>query len=205
MLPGTLFIIAAPSGAGKTSLVNALLAQDSQLSVSISHTTRPPRPGEVDGKNYYFVSDAEFNQLKAQSDFLECAQVFDYQYGTKKSWVLEQLAAGQDVILEIDWQGARRVREQLPSVSIFIFPPSYDDLRHRLEQREQDEQAVIERRLAEARVEVRHADEFDHWVVNEAFDVAIEALLRIIRSVRANKPIVTKIITKKLVKLFEDH
>ncbi|WP_111498059.1 guanylate kinase [Marinobacter bohaiensis] len=182
---GTLYVISAPSGAGKTSLVAEMLARDSKLGVSVSHTTRPMRPGEQDGVNYHFTSRDEFEAMIGRDDFLEHADVFGNYYGTSQVWVEETLDKGQDVILEIDWQGAVQVRRQLPDcVSIFIVPPSPEALRDRLTGRGQDEPAVIERRLREAAEECSHALEFDYLVVNDAFEVALEELLSIVRTQR---------------------
>ncbi|QFS85665.1 MULTISPECIES: guanylate kinase [unclassified Marinobacter] len=182
---GTLFVISAPSGAGKTSLVAEMLRQDSQLGVSVSHTTRPMRTGEQDGVNYHFVSRDEFEAMIAEGDFLEHADVFGNYYGTSHAWVRETLATGQDVILEIDWQGAEQVRRLVPEcISIFIVPPSAEVLRERLIGRGTDAPEVIERRLAEAEEECRHAAEFDYLVVNDDFGVALADLLAITRAQR---------------------
>lgn len=182
---GTLFVISAPSGAGKTSLVAEMLRQDSQLGVSVSHTTRPMRTGEQDGVNYHFVSRDEFEAMIAEGDFLEHADVFGNYYGTSHAWVRDTLATGQDVILEIDWQGAEQVRRLVSEcVSIFIVPPSAEVLRERLIGRGTDAPEVIERRLAEAEEECRHAAEFDYLVVNDDFGVALADLLAITRAQR---------------------
>ncbi|MGQ7272277.1 guanylate kinase [Marinobacter nauticus] len=182
---GTLFVISAPSGAGKTSLVSEMLRQDSRLGVSVSHTTRPMRDGEQDGVNYHFTSREEFEAMIARGDFLEHADVFGNYYGTSQVWVRETLATGQDVILEIDWQGAEQVRRLIPEcVSIFIVPPSAEILRQRLVGRGTDAPEVIERRLSEAEEECRHAVEFDYLVVNDDFAVALADLLAIVRSQR---------------------
>lgn len=182
---GTLFVISAPSGAGKTSLVSEMLRQDSQLGVSVSHTTRPMREGEQDGVNYHFVSRDEFEAMISRGDFLEHADVFGNYYGTSQVWVRDTLAMGRDVILEIDWQGAQQVRRLLPEcVSIFIVPPSAEVLRKRLVGRGTDAADVVERRLAEAEEECRHAVEFDYLVVNDDFGVALQDLLSIVRSHR---------------------
>lgn len=182
---GTLYVISAPSGAGKTSLVTEMLAQDARLGVSISHTTRPMREGEQNGVDYHFVTRGEFETMIAQGDFLEHADVFGNYYGTSQVWVRDTLAKGQDVILEIDWQGAEQVRRLLPEcVGIFIVPPSADILRERLTGRGTDAPEVIERRLAEAAEECRHAVEFDYLVVNDDFDQALTELLCIVRSRR---------------------
>lgn len=181
---GTLFIISAPSGGGKTTLVNALLERVPKVRVSVSHTTRAPRAGEVDGKNYYFVDENQFNDLQRQDGFLESAKVFNHFYGTSKSWVFEQLQQGIDVILEIDWQGAQRVKEQMDCVSIFILPPSRETLLMRLEQRKQDSQEVIATRMSQASREISHYIEYDYVVVNDNFNDALDDLTAIIRARR---------------------
>lgn len=174
---GTLYIISAPSGAGKTSLVSGLLEKDAQVRVSVSHTTRDMRPGEADGVNYNFVTLAEFDTLIEQGNFLEYAEVFTNKYGTSRVWVEEQLAQGTDVILEIDWQGAQQVRELVSeTVSIFILPPSREELRNRLTGRGQDGQEVIDLRMSEAISEMQHYDEFDYVVINDNFDQALTEL-----------------------------
>jgi len=182
---GTLYVISAPSGAGKTSLVSEMLRQDVQLGVSVSHTTSVRREGEQDGVNYHFVGRAEFEAMIARGEFLEHADVFGNYYGTSQVWVRETLAVGQDVILEIDWQGAAQVRRLIPEcVSIFIVPPSAEVLQQRLVGRGTDAPEVIERRLAEAEEECRHAAEFDYLVVNDDFGEALADLLAIVRSRR---------------------
>jgi len=171
---GTLFIVAAPSGAGKSSIVNACLARDPSVSLSISFTSRPPRPGERDGEHYHFVAEAEFQRMVAAGEFFEHARVHGDLKGTAKQSVEPQLAAGRDVLLEIDWQGARQVRAQVPdAVGIFILPPSRAALEERMRKRGQDSDAVIARRLAAAREEMSHHDEFDYLIVNEDFDTAV--------------------------------
>jgi len=182
---GTLYVISAPSGAGKTSLVAEMLRNDDRLGVSVSHTTRPRREGEKNGINYHFVSRDEFEAMIGRGDFLEHADVFGNYYGTSQVWVREMLAKGQDVILEIDWQGAEQVRRLIPEcVSIFIVPPSPAVLRERLVGRGTDAPDVVERRLAEAAEECRHALAFDYLVVNDTFDVALADLLAIVRGQR---------------------
>lgn len=182
---GTLYVISAPSGAGKTSLVADMLRADDRLGVSVSHTTRPMREGEQHGVNYHFVSRDEFEAMIGRGDFLEHADVFGNYYGTSQVWVRETLATGQDVILEIDWQGAEQVRRLIPEcVGIFIVPPSAEVLRERLTGRGTDAPEVVERRLAEATEECSHAVEFDYLVVNDNFDVALADLLAIVRSQR---------------------
>src|SRR5690554_564003 len=182
---GTLFVISAPSGAGKTSLVAEMLHADQKLGVSVSHTTRPMREGEKDGINYHFVGRSEFETMIGQGDFLEHADVFGNYYGTSQVWVREMLAIGRDVILEIDWQGAAQVRRLIPEcVSVFIVPPSAEALRERLVGRGTDAPDVVERRLSEAREECSHVGAFDYLVVNDDFQDALADLLAIARSQR---------------------
>ena len=184
-----LFIIAAPSGGGKTSLINGLLKQDPRLALSISHTTRQPRPGEIDGQHYHFVAEAEFEQMVKNGDFLEHARVFDHFYGTNRKSIAAQLAQGRDVILDIDWQGARQVRSEFSGCClIFIIPPSLESLRQRLTRRGQDSASVIERRMRDAQAEISHWAEFDQLVVNDDFDTALEELLAIINDHRTRRP-----------------
>jgi len=180
---GTLYIISAPSGAGKSSLLRALLeTMGGDLAVSVSHTTRSPRPGEVDGADYHFVEGVIFEAMVSQGDFMEHAQVFDNHYGTSRQAVADQLATGVDVILEIDWQGARLVRELLPeAVSIFILPPSLVALQQRLQDRGQDDAEVIARRMRDAVSEMSHYDEYDYLVINDVFQAALDELAAIIR------------------------
>lgn len=188
MAIGKLYIISAPSGAGKTSLVKQLVAETAGLTVSVSHTTRAMRPGEQHGRDYYFVSITEFQAMLAEQAFLEHAQVFDNFYGTARQTVLDQLAAGQDVILEIDWQGAKQIKQLLPdSIAIFILPPSIAVLEQRLRGRGQDDESVIARRMRDAVNEMRHYDEFDYLVVNDVFTEALAALTSIIFSQRLLK------------------
>ena len=178
---GKLFVIAAPSGAGKTSLVKALLQRMPELHVSISHTTRTIRPTEQPGREYYFVSVAEFQQLVGQGEFLEHARVFDNYYGTGRQPVQSQLGKGQDVVLEIDWQGAQQVRKALPECqTIFILPPSRRALEERLRNRATDSNEVIERRLRDAVGDMTHWREFDYVVVNDDFEHAVADLIRIV-------------------------
>ncbi len=183
--PGNLFIVSAPSGAGKTSLVNALLERLDGVRVSVSHTTRPQRPGEVDGVNYHFIDRAGFERMRDAGDFLESAEVFGNLYGTSQRWVEQTLAAGTDVILEIDWQGGQQVRRLLPAaISVFILPPGRDALEQRLRGRGQDAPEVIARRLAEAVGEMSHYAEADFLVVNDRFDTALAELCAIVTSAR---------------------
>lgn len=186
---GTLFIVAAPSGAGKTSLVRSLIASEDQLRLSVSHTTRQPRPGEVDGQHYHFVSRQRFDELVAQGAFLEHATVFGHSYGTSRATVQADLDTRRDVLLEIDWQGARQVRQVMPCRSIFILPPSRDELLRRLRGRGQDSEEVIDSRHAQAHAELSHYDEFDHLVVNDDFDVALADMHAIIRAERLRTPL----------------
>ena len=185
MSTGTLFIVSAPSGAGKTSLVAELLAGDDALSLSISHTTRPRRAKETAGVNYHFIDRAAFEQMIEADAFLEYASVFGNYYGTSKAAVAGPLADGNDLLLEIDWQGAALVRKAHPdAVSIFIVPPTQAALRERLQGRAQDDPEVIESRLAEAKTEMRHYDEFDYLVVNDQFETALTELRAIILAER---------------------
>ena len=174
---GTLYVISAPSGAGKTSLVKALLNQDQRVCVSVSHTTRDMRPGETDGKDYNFVSMADFNAMIERKHFLEYAEVFTNKYGTSRLWVEEQLQQGRDVILEIDWQGAQQIRKQMPEcVSLFILPPSITELRQRLTGRGTDSEETINHRMSEALNEMRHYGEYQYLVINDDFDTALQEL-----------------------------
>lgn len=183
--PGTLYVVAAPSGAGKTSLVNRLVECHPGLLLSVSYTTRPARPGEVDGEHYHFISDAEFDRMAADGAFLEHAEVFGHRYGTGRDSVRDALHAGRDVILEIDWQGARQVRSAMSdAVGVFILPPSREALVRRLRGRGQDSQAVIDARMAEADEELSHYQEFDYLVINDDFDTALADLEAIMRSRR---------------------
>lgn len=187
-MKGNLFIITAPSGAGKTSLVRALLDGDDQIKLSVSHTTRPPRPGEEGGVHYHFVAESKFVELLGHGDFLESAQVHGAYYGTSQSTVNAVLAQGLDLILEIDWQGAQQVRKQYSeAISIFILPPSMEALEQRLNNRAQDSAEVIVRRLAAARDEMRHVAEFDYVTINDRFEHALEDLRAIVRSQRLRR------------------
>jgi guanylate kinase len=179
------FVVAAPSGAGKSSLVNALLKQDRLLRLSVSFTTRSPRPGEAHGREYHFVTREDFAAREARGEFLETAEVHGNRYGTSRAWIQERLAEGADVVLEIDWQGAQQVRRHFPhAAGIFILPPSLEALRSRLESRAQDPPAVIERRLSAARDEMTHAGEFEYVIVNEHFGQALAELAAIVTATR---------------------
>jgi guanylate kinase len=172
-----LFILSAPSGAGKTSLLHALMNDAEGVAVSVSHTTRKQRPGEIDGQHYHFVTVEDFQRMIASDAFIEHAQVFDNFYGTSKQAVQQQLDSGTDVILEIDWQGARQVRRLFPdAVSVFIVPPSVDALRERLSSRGQDSEEIIERRMSDALAELSHYDEYDYIIINDQFEKALQDL-----------------------------
>ncbi|TVZ37177.1 guanylate kinase [Alteromonadaceae bacterium 2753L.S.0a.02] len=182
---GTLYTVSAPSGAGKTSLVNALVEATDNLLVSVSHTTRSMRPGESHGVNYHFVDHQEFHDMVGEGEFLEHAQVFTNYYGTSKTWVEQTLASGKDVILEIDWQGAQQVRKQVEqAVSVFILPPSRETLLQRLTGRGQDDEKVIAARMAEAKSEISHYVEADYLIVNDVFSTALSEFQAIILAQR---------------------
>lgn len=183
--PGRLFMVTAPSGAGKSSLVNALLAQDPAIALSISHTTREPRPGEVNGREYHFISVNEFEERKERGEFLESALVHGNYYGTSRIWIEQQMAAGKDVLLEIDWQGARQVRQKFEgTIGIFILPPSIDALEARLHKRGTDSEATITRRLLGAGAEIAHAPEFEFVIINDNFETALTQLCSIVTASR---------------------
>jgi guanylate kinase len=183
MAKGKLIIVSAPSGAGKTSLVAALVADDDSLCVSVSHTTRPKRPKEEDGVNYHFTDEQTFLNMLQEGDFLESAEVYGHRYGTSQKWVNEQLEKGLDVVLEIDWQGAAQVRNLYPeSCYIFILPPSLETLTERLRHRAQDDEAIIAKRMEEARTVIQHVCEADYMVVNDEFDVALADIRAILRA-----------------------
>lgn len=201
---GTLFIVSAPSGAGKTSLVNALIDRDARTRLSISHTTRPIRPGEQDGVDYHFTDHEQFLQMISEGRFLEHAEVFGHYYGTCSDWVSGTLEQEEDVILEIDWQGAQQVRHLMPEAcSIFILPPSLEILEKRLRDRGQDDAGTISQRLAGAREELSHFSEFDYLLVNDQFDLALEQLSSIVtaqllhqvRQINALEPLVSELLT----------
>jgi guanylate kinase len=175
--PGTLYVISAPSGTGKTTLVKALVEAMSGITVSISHTTRPKRPAEMHGINYYFISVEEFDHMVEDNDFLEHATVFNNHYGTSRRWVEETLSRGQDVILEIDWQGAQQIQHLFPnSISIFILPPSVTDLYDRLIKRNQDNTEIIKQRITDVRESTRHIAEYNYVVINDDFTAALDDL-----------------------------
>ena len=184
-MKGTLYVIAAPSGAGKTTLVKALIDSLADITVSISHTTRPKRPQEVHGVNYYFVDKPKFQRMIEAHDFLEHATVFDNLYGTSKSWVENTLANGTDVILEIDWQGHHQIKTLFPdTIGIFILPPSLDDLKSRLVTRNQDHPDIIEKRLLDAKETISHLNEFEYVVINDDIDRALHDLRAILEANR---------------------
>jgi guanylate kinase len=188
MQTGNLFLVSAPSGAGKTSLVNAALDADSQLVVSISHTTRPARGGEVEGENYFFVSDDQFVQMIDEGKFLEHANVFGKRYGTSKAEVAAKRALGQDVILEIDWQGAQQVRQAIPdAISVFVLPPSVEELAARLASRGEDTAHSIEKRLGEAKLDMSQAIHFDYLVINADFETALQDFANIVHAARLTR------------------
>jgi len=182
---GQLLIVSAPSGAGKTSLIKALMEQDQRVEVSVSHTTRPQRPGEVEGVNYFFISTETFQKMREAGAFFESAEVFGHFYGTSLTQLEARLSDGADVILEIDWQGAQQVRQLLPdSAWLFILPPSLEALKSRLQARGQDADDTIEIRMRAARDEMSHWDEADYLIINDQFNSALEALQALVRSLR---------------------
>lgn len=204
-MTGTLYIVAAPSGAGKTSLTRALLERDAGIVLSVSYTSRAPRPNEVDGVHYHFVSRAEFEAMVGRGEFFEHAVVHGDLKGTSRKVVEQTLAQGRDVLLEIDWQGARIVRAQMPeAVSIFILPPSRAELERRLRARASDSEATIQRRLADARQDLQHAAEFDYLIVNENFAAALDELGEIVKARRAGcaiaRPRPTQLLQELLAK-----
>ena len=184
-MSGKLYVVAAPSGAGKTTLVRLLLDSEPGVHLSISYTTRGPRPGEVDGREYHFVDVATFRAMMDRGDFLEWAEVHGNFYGTSKVWIGDQLAAGHDVLLEIDWQGAQQVRAVFPAaIGVFILPPSMEELTRRLTGRGTDSAEVIERRLAAAQAEMRHVGEFDYVIINDGLEQALDDLRAVVRASR---------------------
>ena len=184
-MAGNLYVVAAPSGAGKTTLVRLLIEQEAGVHLSVSFTTRPPRPGELDGRDYHFVDVAGFRAMIARQEFLEWAEVHGNFYGTSKKWITERLATGHDVLLEIDWQGAQQVRSAFPgTIGIFILPPSMEELTRRLTGRGTDSADVIARRLAAAQAEMRHVGEFDYVIINASLEQALEDLRAVVRASR---------------------
>jgi guanylate kinase len=184
-MPGTLFIVTAPSGAGKTTLVSGLLARDPLVCLSVSYATRAPRAGEVDGQHYHFVDVPTFRALRDKGEFLEWAEVHSNYYGTSKVWLEQQISSGKDILLEIDWQGAQQVRKVFPkAVGVFIMPPSLEELERRLRGRGTDSEDVIARRVLGARGEMRHVAEFDYVIINEDLPAALEDLVAVVRASR---------------------
>ncbi len=184
-MKGLLFVVTAPSGAGKSSLINAVLAEDSRLRLSVSYTTRPPRPAEQNGREYHFVDDASFVSMLERGEFLESAEVHGHHYGTSQAAIAGALEGGHDLVLEIDWQGAQQVRRLHPDcVGIFLLPPSLDELERRLRARGQDSEPVIARRMAAARDEITHVSESDYVIINNDFEIAKRDLLAIFRAER---------------------
>jgi guanylate kinase len=182
---GSLFMVVAPSGAGKSTLVNALLDQEPSIKLSISYTTRQPRPGEQDGREYYFTSEKDFLKRRENGEFLESAEVHGNYYGTSRLLISEQMKAGTDVLLEIDWQGAQQVKKQFPdAVGIFILPPSIAALEERLKKRGQDEPQIITRRILAAGGEIAHASEFEYVIINQEFATALSELTSIVKATR---------------------
>ena len=188
-MSGALFIVSAPSGGGKTSLVKALLEAEHEVKLSVSYTTRPARPGEMNGRDYHFVAPAEFERMLEAGEFLENAVIYGNRYGTSRKWIAEQLRDGCDILLEIDWQGAQQVRKLMAgNVSVFILPPSLEVLEQRLKGRSQDNAEVVARRLAAAREEIGHFGEFDYVIINDDFNRAVQDLVSIIRAERLRLP-----------------
>jgi len=189
-MSGNLFIVSAPSGAGKSSLVNAALADDSQLALSVSYTTRAPRAGEANGREYHFVDRKSFEAMLARGDFLESAEVYGNRYGTSRKWIADARGAGRDIMLEIDWQGARQVRKAFPdAVSIFILPPPpvLEELERRLRGRGQDSDEAIQRRMRDAREEIAHVAEFDYVIINKEFEQARRDLAAVVQAARLKR------------------
>jgi guanylate kinase len=202
-MTGNLFIIAAPSGAGKSSLVSAVMALDANLTLSVSYTTRPPRPGEQDGREYHFVDAGTFLSMLERAEFLESAEVHGNHYGTSQKWISDARATGRDIVLEIDWQGAQQVRRVFPeAVSLFILPPSMAELERRLRTRGKDSDDVIRRRLINAREEMAHVAEFDYVIINNEFETATQDLAAVIRAARLHTPDVLSAHAERLSGLF---
>jgi len=186
-MAGNLYVVAAPSGAGKTTLVRLLLEQEPAVHLSISFTTRAPRSGEENGREYHFVAVDRFKSMISAGDFLEWAEVHGNYYGTSQKWIADQLAAGHDVLLEIDWQGAQQVRAVFPqAIGVFILPPSMEELTRRLTGRGTDSAEVIARRLAVAQAEMRHVGEFDYVIINDSLEQALDDLRAVVRASRLN-------------------
>ena len=184
-MSGNLFIVAAPSGAGKTTLVKMLIERDSGIRLSVSYTTRAPRPGEENGREYHFVDVPAFLAMRERGEFLESAEVHGNHYGTSRVWIEQQMAAGRDILLEIDWQGAQQVRKLFPAcIGIFVLPPSVEELERRLKDRGQDSADIISRRVAAALTEMRHVGEFEYVIINNKLPEAIEDLQTVVRAVR---------------------
>ena len=187
-MSGNLFVVVAPSGAGKTSLISALLERERDIRLSVSYTTRPPRSGEVNGKDYHFIDEGDFTAMRKAGDFLEYANVYGNFYGTSRVWIERELNGDHDVLLEIDWQGARQVRKLFPQmVGIFILPPSLAELRRRLEGRGKDAPETIAKRFASAREDISHVLEFEYIIVNESFDSALADLMSVVRAARLSR------------------
>ena len=191
-MSGNLFIVCAPSGAGKTSLVAELLKTDDKITLSVSYTTRAPRSGELDGREYHFVSKEKFEAMITAGEFLESALVHGNYYGTSKAWIAGQRAAGNDILLEIDWQGAQQVRRVFPdAIGVFVLPPSFETLVSRLNTRAQDAPDVIARRLSAAREEIGHVAEFDYVIINDKFGEALQDLTAVVRAQRLRRDVQT--------------
>jgi len=190
-MPGSLFIVAAPSGAGKTTLVKGLLRQNTAIRLSVSYTTRPPREGEQNGVAYHFTDTADFLARRDRGEFVEWAQVHDNYYASSRPWLEEQMRAGNDILLEIDWQGAAQVRRIFPdAVGVFIMPPSFAVLEQRLRGRGTDSETVIQRRIAAAREEMQQVDQFDYVIINNDLQLAIDELSVVVRAARLRTPLV---------------
>ncbi len=203
---GKFFIIAAPSGAGKTSLVTALIKKIPGIKISISYTTRPPRQNEINGENYHFITEEKFEEMVRDEIFLEHATVFGFNYGTSREWVMRQLQKGVDVILEIDWQGARQILQLFPStVSIYILPPSLEVLQARLMTRKQDSDAIIANRMQLARQEMSHFHEFNYVIVNQDFDTALDEMVSIVKAERLHTVVAAEKLAPILANLLENQ